>query len=337
VAWQEILDRLRGVPGVDSVAMVDTVPMREGSNTIGYTTTAAAVPEDQQPLVLANSVTPDYLKVTGIPLIAGRFLDEQDRKGSESVAVIDEVMARQAFGGEEPIGKHLWIGIGPDPVRVVGVVGHVRQWGLASDDQAKVRAQLYYPFAQVPDELVRRWSELMSIAVRTRIAPASVLESLRREVRGTGNDQVLYEVNTVEQFVRDSLARQRFLLLLFSVFAGLALVLASIGIYGVLAYLTGQRVPEIGVRMALGASASQMIWLVVRQSLGMIFVGVGVGALGAWAAGRVLARLVEGAQAPEVSTFAMTIPVLVVAALLASFEPARRASRVDPLIALRQE
>jgi predicted permease len=337
VAWQEILDRLRGVPGVDSVAMVDTVPMREGSNTIGYTTTAAAVPEDQQPLVLANSVTPDYLKVTGIPLIAGRFLDEQDRKGSESVAVIDEVMARQAFGGEEPIGKHLWIGSGPDPVRVVGVVGHVRQWGLASDDQAKVRAQLYYPFAQVPDELVRRWSELMSIAVRTRIEPASVLESLRREVRGTGNDQVLYEVNTVEQFVRDSLARQRFLLLLFSVFAGLALVLASIGIYGVLAYLTGQRVPEIGVRMALGASAGQMIWLVVRQSLGMIFVGVGVGALGAWAAGRVLARLVEGAQAPEVSTFAMTIPVLVVAALLASFEPARRASRVDPLIALRQD
>ena len=337
VAWQEILDRLRGVPGVDSVAMVDTVPMREGSNTIGYTTSAAAVPEDQQPLVLANSVTPDYLKVTGIPLIAGRFIDEQDRKGSESVAVIDEVMARQAFGGEEPIGKHLWIGIGPDPVRVVGVVGHVRQWGLASDDQAKVRAQLYYPFAQVPDELVRRWSELMSIAVRTRIAPVSVLESLRREVRGTGNDQVLYEVNTVEQFVRDSLARQRFLLLLFSVFAGLALVLASIGIYGVLAYLTGQRVPEIGVRMALGASAGQMIWLVVRQSLGMIFVGVGVGALGAWAAGRVVARLVEGAQAPEVSTFAMTIPVLVVAALFASFEPARRASRVDPVIALRQE
>jgi putative ABC transport system permease protein len=338
VAWQEILERLRGVPGVDSVAMVDTVPMREGSNQIGYTTTAAStVPEDQEPLVLANSVTPDYLKVTGIPLIAGRFLDDQDRKGSESVAVIDEVMARQAFGGEEPIGKHLWIGIGPDPVRVVGVVGHVRQWGLASDDQAKVRAQLYYPFAQVPDELVRRWSQLMSIAVRTRIAPASVLESLRREVRGTGNDQVLYEVNTVEQFVRDSLARQRFLLLLFSVFAGLALVLASIGIYGVLAYLTGQRVPEIGVRMALGASAGEVIWLVMRQSLGMIFTGVVIGALGAWAAGRVLARLVEGAQGPEVSTFAMTIPVLVVAALLASFEPARRASRVDPLIALRQE
>ncbi len=220
VAWEEILDRMRRVPGVEAVAMVDTVPMREGNNTIGYATSAQAPPENQQPLVLANSVTPDYLKVMGIALLEGRFFDDQDRKGNESVAVIDEVMAQQAFGRAEPVGKHLWIGIGPDPVRIVGVVGHVRQFGLASDDKAKVRAQLYYPFAQVPDPLVRRWSELMSIAVRTGIEPLNVVESLRREVRGTGNDQVLYEVNTMEQLVKASLARQRFLLLLFGVFAG---------------------------------------------------------------------------------------------------------------------
>ncbi len=337
VRWQEILDRLHSVPGVEAVAMVDTVPMREGSNPIGYSTSAAAPPENQQPLVLANSVTPGYLKVMGIPLLGGRFIEDQDRQGTESVAVIDEVMAHEAFGSEDPLGKHLWIGIGPDPVRVVGVVRHVRQWGLASDDQAKVRAQLYYPFAQVPDPLVRRWSELMSIAVRTSIAPLSAVESLRREVRGSGNDQVLYEVSTMEQFVRDSLARQRFLLLLFGIFAALALVLACIGIYGVMAYLTGQRVPEMGVRMALGAKAGDVIWLVVRQSLGMIFLGVGVGAAGALAAGRVLVRLVDGTQPTELSTFAITIAVLVAAALFASFIPARRASRVDPLIALRQE
>ncbi len=337
VRWQEILDRLHSVPGVEAVAMVDTVPMREGSNPIGYSTSAAAPPENQQPLVLANSVTPGYLKVMGIPLLGGRFIEDQDRQGTESVAVIDEVMAHEAFGSEDPLGKHLWIGIGPDPVRVVGVVRHVRQWGLASDDQAKVRAQLYYPFAQVPDPLVRRWSELMSIAVRTSIAPLSAVESLRREVRGSGNDQVLYEVSTMEQFVRDSLARQRFLLLLFGIFAALALVLACIGIYGVMAYLTGQRVPEMGVRMALGAKAGDVIWLVVRQSLGMIFLGVGVGAAGALAAGRVLVRLVDGTQPTELSTFAITIAVLVAAALFASFIPARRASRVDPLISLRQE
>ena len=168
-------------------------------------------------------------------------------------------------------------------MRVVGVVGHVRHWGLAGDDQAQVRAQFYYPFAQVPDPLLRRWSELMSIAVRTTISPMNVLGPLRREVRGATGDQVLYQVHTMEQLVSDSLARQRFLLLLFSVFAGLALLLACIGIYGVLAYLTTQRVPEIGVRMTLGAGASEVMWLVLRQSLGMIFGGVAVGAAAALA------------------------------------------------------
>jgi predicted permease len=282
-------------------------------------------------------VTPDYLKVMGIPLLRGRFLNDQDRMTSASVAVIDEVMAQQAFPGEEPLGKHLWIGIGADPVTVVGVVRHVRQWGPAGDDQAKVRAQLYYPFVQVPDNLVRRWSELMSIAVRTSLPPLSMVDSLRRAVRGSSNDQVLYQVRTMEQLASDSVARQRFLMLLFAVFAGLALLLACIGIYGVLAYLTSQRVPEIGVRIALGASSGEVMWMVLRQSLGMVFAGVVVGTLAAVAAARLLLRLVEGMQSSELTTFAVMIPVLVLAALLASYIPARRASRIDPVRALRQE
>jgi ABC-type antimicrobial peptide transport system permease subunit len=200
-----------------------------------------------------------------------------------------------------------------------------------------VRAQFNYPFAQVPDPLLRRWSELMSIAVRTKIPPLNVLEPLRREVRGATGDQVLYEVHTMEQLASRSIARQRFLLLLFGVFAGLALVLACVGIYGVLAYLTGQRVPEFGVRMALGARARDVMWLVLRQSLGMIFAGVAVGMAGALAAGRLLQHLVDGMQPAEPTTFAIMIPVLVVAALFASFLPARRASRIDPMSALRQE
>jgi putative ABC transport system permease protein len=288
--------------------------------------------------VLANSITPDYLKVMGLRLRKGRFFTDQDRPGNESVAVIDEVMAKEAFGGEEPLGKHVWIGLGTDPLRVVGVVGHVRQWGLAGDDdQARVRAQLYYPFAQVPDKFVRRWSELMSLAVRTSVEPLSTVEPLRRVLRGAGNDQVLYQAHTMEHLARATLARQRFLMLLFAVFAGLALLLACIGIYGVLEYLTRQRVPEIGVRMALGATASEVMRLVLRQSLGMILIGVSVGTAGAFAAERLLQRLVEGMRAPEPLTFAVMISVLMVAALAASLVPARRASRVDPMRALREE
>ncbi len=336
-AWQEVLDNAGRVPGVQSAATVDTVPMREGNNQIGYWTTPAEPPEDKKPLVLANSVSPDYLRVMGIPLLQGRFIDEADRLGTEGVAVIDDVMAQQAFGDRDAVGKHVWIGLGSDPLRVVGVVGHVRQFGLAADDQAHVRAQLYYPFAQVPDKYLRRWSELMSIAVRTSLPPMSVIEPLRRGVRGAGGDQVLYEVHTMDELAGSTLARQRFLLVLFGVFAGLALLLACIGIYGVLAYLTGQRVPEIGVRMALGASARSVMWLVLRQSLGMIAVGAGIGIAAALGAGRILRHLVEGMQPTEPLTFAMMILVLVAAALVASFLPARRASRIDPTIALRQE
>ena len=333
-AWQDVLERARSVPGVSSVALVDTVPMRQGNNQIGYWATSEKPEKFEAPLALATSVTPDYLRVMGLALHAGRFFDEHDGKSSDFVVVIDEVLAKNAFPGEDAVGKRLMLeDFGA--ARVIGVVGHVRHWGLAGDDQAQVRAQLYYAFAQIDDRLVRRWSELMSIAVRTKVEPLSVVEPLRRELRGASGDQVLYEVRTLEQLARASLARQRFLLVLFSVFAGVSLLLACIGIYGVLAYLTGLRVPEIGVRVALGATAREVVWLVLRQSLAMILVGVAVGAFAAWAASRLLLRFVEGMQPTALSAFALTIPVLVGAALLASFLPARKASRIDPVVALR--
>jgi predicted permease len=337
-AWADILDRTRRVPGVQAVTIVDTVPMREGNNPLGYWASADLPPENKQPIALTTSVTPDYLKVTGIPLLQGRFFDDHDRMGNELVAVIDDVLAQHAFGREYPVGKRLWVpDMGPNPLRIVGVVGHVRYWGLASDDHAKVRAQLYYPFAQVPDPLMRRWSELMSIAVRTNVPPLNIVGPLRRAARGAVDDQVIYQLHTMEELVSDSLARQRFLLLLFGLFAGLALLLACIGVYGVLAYLVGQRVPEIGVRMALGASAHEVMWLVLRQSLAMTLTGVAVGAGVAWVAGQVLMRLVEGMQPSNMSTFVVMISLLLIAALTASCIPAVRASRVDPVNALRQD
>ena len=348
--WKDLLDRIRRVPGVQSVAAVDTVPMREGNNQIGYSTAAAIADIHQLPLAFANSVTPDYLKVMGIPLREGRFFNETDRIGNKLVVVIDEVMAQHAFKGQDAIGKRLWIPgmpcIGPknqefydctDPYEVVGVLGHVRYWGLASDDQARVRDQFYYPLAQVPDPFMRRWSELMSIAVRTSIPPVNVLEPVRRAVRGSMSDQVLYQVHTMEELAKDSIAQQRFLLLLFGIFAGLALLLACVGIYGVLAYVTSQRVPEFGVRMALGANAQDVMRLVLRQSLGMILAGAGAGVIGAFVAARLLIRLVQGVRSMDPAAFALMIAVLMGAALFASFLPARRASRVEPMSALRQE
>jgi predicted permease len=338
VAWDDVLMRAHRVPGVQSIAIVDTVPMREGNNQLGYWPTADVPPENKMPFALATCVSPDYLKVMGMSLKAGRFFDEHDGMGSDPVIVIDEVLAEHAFGKENPVGKRLWIPeMGPSSYQIAGVVGHVRHWGLAGDDQAQVRAQFYYPFAQLSDRLLRRWSELMSIAVRTGIEPLSVVEPLRVELRGATGDQVLYEVHTMEQLTKGTLARQRFLLLLFGIFASLAMLLACIGIYGVLAYLTDQRLPEMGVRMALGASAGDLIWLVLRQSLGMIFIGVAVGIGGALAAGRLLLRLVEGMQPAEPLTFGVVIPALVAAALFASFLPARRAGGVDPVSVLRQE
>jgi putative ABC transport system permease protein len=337
-AWRDVLDRARRVPGVESVTLADIIPMREGENALPYWTTATPPPPNQEPVALASCVSPDYLKVMGIPLRQGRFFNEHDRIGSEPVVVIDDNLAQHAFGTKDAVGKRIWIpAMGPSPVLVVGIVGHVRHWGLAGDDQSRVRDQMYYPFAQVPASLVHFFSSIMSIAARTTIPPLNAVEPLRRELRGAAGDQALYEVRTMEQLVSASLARQRFLLLLFGIFAGLALLLACIGIYGVLAYLTSQRVPEIGVRMTLGASPLNVMRLVLEESLVMIFVGVAVGLLAALAAGRILNRLVEGMRPAGLSTFAITISVLVIAALFASFVPARRASRVDPVSALRQQ
>jgi ABC-type antimicrobial peptide transport system permease subunit len=216
-------------------------------------------------------------------------------------------------------------------------VAHVPHWGLAGDDYSRVRDQIYYPFAQVPDHLIHYFSSFMSVAVRTRIAPQDVVQPLRQELRGAAGDQTLFEVRTMEELASGSLARQSFLVLLFGIFAGLALLLACVGVYGVMAYLTGQRVPEIGVRMTLGATTRDVMRMVLGQSVVMIAAGTGIGVIGALAAGRLLHRMVEGMRPMDASTLATTTGVLVVAALLASFIAARRASRVDPVSALRQQ
>jgi predicted permease len=337
-AWMNVLDRAKALPGVKAAALTDIVPMSPGENNLRYWATPAEPASNQMPLASSTSVTPDYLKVMGIALRRGRFFTDEDRDGHPLVVVVDEVLAQHAFGTIDVAGKQIHIpAFGGDPLEIVGVVGHVRSAGLAGDDQARVRDQLYYPFAQVPDTLMHLFSSFLSITVRTDGPPLAMVEPLRRELRGTSNDQVLYNVKSMEQLLSASLATQRFLLVLFGVFAGLALLLACIGIYGVIAYLTAQRVPEIGVRIALGASAGNVLWLVLRESVVMILAGVAIGTVAALAAARAMMHTVAGMRHVEPLSFAVMIPVLVTAALLASYVPARRASRTDPIRALRQE
>lgn len=337
-AWQSLLDQTRGTPGVQSAALADIIPMREGENVLPYSTAPLANPSDATSFALASTVTPDYLAVTQIPLRAGRFFTDDDKLGGAPIIVIDENLARHAFGTTNVVGRRLYLpNLNAEPVTIIGVVGHVRHWGLAGDDQSRIRDQIYYPFAQVPDHLMRFFSSVMSLAVRTHSDPAAMINPLRQRLRGGAGDQMLYDEASMDQLVAASLDSQRFLLLLFGIFAGLALLLACIGIYGVLSYLTSQRIPEIGVRMALGASAREVIRLILRQSLAMILLGVGVGLLGAFAAARLLHRLVEGMQPAEPLTFVAMVAVLFATALLASYIPARRASHTNPVEALRQD
>lgn len=334
-AWRDVIARVHSVPGVEYVATCDIVPMTGDTEQVTYWTTPNQPAPDQMRMALMNIASPEYLRVMQIPLLRGRFFSDGDRLGSEPVVVIDEVFARRVFGTVDAVDRRVsfqFLG----SARVIGVVGHVRHWGLDSDDQAKVRDQFYIPFSQLPDQFMPLTSG-MPVAIRTSVAPLSTVESIRRAVRSATRGQAIYDVQTMENILSSSLGRQRFLVLLFGIFAVLALALACVGIYGVLAYLTTQRVPEIGVRMALGASAGLVMRLVLRQSLRMIFVGLTLGIAASLATGSLLGRLMNGVKQADPLTFSIMSLVLLSSALLASFLPARRASRIDPIAALRQE
>jgi putative ABC transport system permease protein len=312
--------------------------MKVGENIVGYWATPVEPPPNQAPIALASAVSPDYLKVMGIPLLRGRFFDDHDQLDHAPVVVIDQNMAHHAFGNENPVGKHVWIpAMGDRPIEVIGVVGHVRHWGLADDDRSQVQDQCYYALTQVPDSLTRFFSSVMSVAIRTDVSPLSMVEPLQREARGFSGDQALYEIRTMEQLVRASLDVQRFLLWLFGIFSALALSLACLGIYGVIAYLTNERVPEFGVRVALGASTANVMQLVLRQGLILALAGAGIGAVMSVAAGRILQRMVAGVPGPDPAVFLTMLAVLFAVALLACYLPARRAAKVDPMVALRYE
>ncbi len=334
-AWQTLLLRLRAIPGVSAATTVDTVPLREGNDILNYWAGAAKPPEARQPAALATAVGTDYFRVMGIQVRQGRVIGARDQAHSPPVVVIDENLARHAFGGRNPIGQQIHIGLGNGPWTVVGVVGHVRYWGPAGDAAGQEQDEVYYAFRQLPDRYVARWSQLTSIAVRTAVPPTAVAAQVRQAVQQSG--AALYEVRTLTGLARETLAQQRFLLVLFSIFAALALLLAILGVYGVQAWLGEQRTPELAVRLALGARRAEIFWMLLCQELPVLGIGAAVGVGAAWAAGDLLRHAVAGVAPASAGTLAAAAALLVLAALAASLPPARRACRADPLATLRQE
>ncbi|HEY6291650.1 MAG TPA: ABC transporter permease [Terriglobia bacterium] len=337
LAYQQVLARVSGVPGVRSDAITQLVPLSNDDSEIPFWLgSGPQPPQEQVSSALFYLTTSDYLHVMGIPLLEGRFFTERDTTASPNVVVIDDVMAKHIFPGQDPVGKQMNMVI-LGPAQIVGVVGHVRHWGLDSDDRAKVRNELYFPFLQVPDKFMSEGEVGLSLVLRTGPEPLSVLSAVRAEVAGPTEDQPIYGVQTMDQIISASLAERRFTMLLLIIFASTALVLAAVGIYGVMSYSVTRRTHELGVRMALGATRSDVLRLVVREGAVLAVIGLVTGLAAAFGLTRLLASLLYGVRPADPSTLVAVSVALGGVAFLASYIPARRATKVDPTVALRYE
>ena len=295
------------------------------------------------PMALRYAVNPDYLKLMRIPLLEGRFFTDADNEHSSRVIVVDESFAKHYFGDQDPIGKHVYFPPestdGERTDEIVGVVGHVKQFGLAPDEANNVEAAYYEPYQQLQDRMMPVVGQGNTAFVRVRegVDPGSVFPSIRHALLQLDSDMVVDEMHPMQQMVADSIARQRFAMMLFSIFAAGALLLAGIGIYGVLSYIVGQRTREVGIRMALGAQRGDVVRAVLRDGAGMTLPGVGIGVVVALALTRLMSSMLFGVKPTDVVTFASVAGILCAIALLACYVPARRAAKLDPMQALRSE
>jgi len=286
---------------------------------------------------LSYVVEENFLNVMGIPLERGRFFTAQDNEHAQHVIVVDEVFARKFFPDQDPVGKRVNLTSKGGLAEIVGVVGHVKQWGLDTDDKQSLRAQLYFPFMQLPDQAVQSSWSGQGVIVRFEGDAHAAETAIRSALKSMNSEQVIYDEETMEAIIAESLATRKLAMILLGVFAALALGLASMGIYGVISYLVGQRTHEIGIRMALGAKPSQVLRNVMGEGLKMTVIGVVIGLCAAAGLTRLMAGLLFGVSATDPLTFIAVAVILVLLALAACVIPARRAMRVDPIVALRYE
>jgi predicted permease len=335
LAYQQLLERVAAIPGVRSASITSLMPLAENDSEIPFWTgTGPQPPQERLTSAMFYIVTSDYGRTLQLPLLKGRFFTDRDTLATTPVILIDDVMAKHVFPGQDPIGRQLtMIVIGS--AQVIGVVGHVKHWGMDADDAAKIRDQIYFPFLQVPDRFMTDAVAGLTLALRTGPEPLSMAGAVRAQVAGPTRDQPIFSTRTMEQIISGSLAERRFTMLVLIIFAAAALLLAAVGIYGVMSYAVTRRTHELGIRATLGASRSEIVMLVLRQGMQLAAIGMAAGLVAAVALTRFMANLLYGVRPADPATLAAVALLLGGIALLACYIPARRATAVDPVVALR--
>jgi predicted permease len=345
--FEQTVDRINNVPGVMSAAVSSLIPLGGSDSEIPFYVNGRPRPTSQGDMLwaLLYATGPGYLKAMDIPLLRGRYIRPQDMHHGSHVVVIDDVMARTVFPNEDPLGKSIVVAdlsgdLGPEtsvPMEIVGIVGHVSHWGLDNDATARVRSELYLPLSQIPDQFMKGMAGSSTFVVRTGTDPLAMLPAVRGAVLQAGNDQPIYGVRTMDQIVSASIADRRFSMLLLGIFAGLALLLAAVGIYGVISYTVAQRTREIGIRMVLGAGQADVLKVVVTQAMLPVLAGLAIGLAASFELTRLMAGMLYGVNPGDPVTFIVVALVLAAVALVATLVPARRGTRVTPVEALRYE
>ena len=328
----QLQQRVKQLPGVQSVAISNGLPF-EVANQPAFVIEGQAPPEPgNEPNGILYIVSPDYLDTLQITVLRGRSFSVHDTPSTTPVALIDEVFARQYFPNQDPLGKRLRH---TETREIVGIVRHVEHTNL--EGQSASRGEVYTPFSQIAVERLPRFVRRVNLLVRTTVDPLSLAQPVRNQISALDKDQAVFNVRTMEQALSRSVAARRFSMILLSVFATLALILAAVGIYGVISYSVAQRTREVGIRMALGAQTTDVLKLVVRDGLKLVVIGVVVGLVGAFMLSRLLTTLLFGVKPTDLITYATVALGLIAVALAACYIPARRAAKVDPLVALRFE
>jgi predicted permease len=336
--FKQFLEGIHALPGVQSAATTSLLPLGGSDNENQFFITNRPKPSPSElPLAMSYITSPGYLSAMKIPLLQGRFFEESDTLTSAPVMVIDENFAAKYFPGENPLGQSISVPTGADDAiafEVAGVVGHVKQQNLDTTEGAFVGEQMYISIHQVPDEFIFPGS---TIVVRTDGNPSSFVAPIKAALASIGGNATLSDAKSMEQLRGDVIADRRFTLILVAFFAALALVLASIGIYGVISYSVQQRTREIGIRAALGASPGRVLGMVVGDGAKLAMIGIAIGTVGALVLTRFIRAFLYGVSPSDPLTFTGIALVLAAVAIIASYVPARRAMKVDPNTALRYE